>query len=327
MLSDLLTTDLFRSGIRLSTPLLFAGIGSALCGRAGVLNLAIEAKVLVGAFVAIFTSYIVGSTTLGIGAAAIVGASIGLGLGVALDRLDIDLVIVAIALNLLAIELTVFLMRTWFDGVGTWSDPSVQRLSDIDIPLLKHIPIAGDVLSGYNALVYLSWFALFGYGLVFRTRFGRHLVAVGEMPTAAEAVGINVSRTRTTSLVVAGALAGIGGAYLSVANLALFTRNISDDRGWIAITAALLALNRPIGLFFAVYLFGFADALSVRLQVTTDVSPSLIQFLPQLLALAAIIVVGARTLRPSRRTQHSRQDDEHDSTSIADDRINTPNNN
>lgn len=294
---DLITTDLARSGVRLSTPILFAAIGSAMCARAGVLNLAIEAKMLMGAFAAIYTAYLVGSTAIGALAAAGLGLLIGLLLGWMLARFSMDLVIVAIALNLLALELTVYLMRAWFDGVGTWSDPSVTRMSDIVVPVIADVPVLGALISGYNPLVYLSWFAAFAFWLMFRTRFGRHLVAVGQAPDAAAAVGISVQRVQTTALMTAGALAGLGGAYLSVGNLALFTRNITDSRGWIAITAALLALNRPLGVVAAAALFGFSDAFAIRLQVTTDIPPSLVQFLPQFLALGAIILVGVRSVR------------------------------
>jgi simple sugar transport system permease protein len=294
---DAFTLDLLRSGIRLATPIILAGIGGALCNRAGVLNLALEGKMLLGAFLGILAAFWLGNTYLGVLVAALAGGVLGAIFAFLFLRYQVNLVVLAIAINLFIGEMTVFFMRVFFGDVASWSDPSVRQLPDLAIPVIHNLPVLGPLFSGHNALVYLSWLAsLAVYGLLFYTRFGRHVRAVGENQAAAETVGINVPRVKVFALVISGALAAAGGAFLSVGHLTLFTRNMSNGRGWIAITAALFGFNHPIAVFFTGLFFGFADAFAVRLQTTTDIPPSLVQFLPQVFTLLALILVGVRSL-------------------------------
>lgn len=292
---DLFTLEMVRSSVRLTTPILLATMGSALCNRAGVLNLAIEGKMLVGAFGGAVMSYLLTNALGGAAFAMLCGALIGVLFSVLASRFEIDLVVLAIAVNLLFGELTVYFMRSWYGVGGSWRDPSIRKLGDITIPGIDAIPVVGDVLSRYNLIVYLSWLFALGYWLLFRTRFGRHVLAVGEAPEAAAAAGIDVERVRMAALAICGALAGLAGAYLSVGNLALFSRYMTNGRGWLAVTAALLALNRPLAVVLAAWLFGLADAVSFQLQATSDIPASLVQFFPVGAAFVALVVVGIRT--------------------------------
>ncbi|WP_210505486.1 ABC transporter permease [Naasia sp. SYSU D00057] len=286
-----LVADFLNSGIRLTVPILFAAIASLLSARAGVLNLAIESKVLAGAFVGILVAAGTGNTLLGVLAAAASGALIGALLALA-QRLGVDLVVLAIGLNILVLQLTVYLMRSYLGGVGTYS-PDLETIPPLTIPGISDLPFLGALLSRLNWSVYLAFFAAILVGIYFRTRSGRHLLAVGEAPIAAASAGLSVGRTQTLTLLAAGALAGIGGAYLSVGDLGLFTRNMSADRGWIGITAALLALNKPAFIVPAAAVFGFASAASIRLQAF-DVPASVTQFIPQGAAFVALVLVGLR---------------------------------
>lgn len=283
--------DFLNSGIRLTTPILFAALASLICARAGILNLAIEAKVLAGAFVGILVAAATDSTLLGILAAAATGAAIGVLLAVA-HAVGVDLVVLAIGLNLLVLQLTVFLMRSFLGGVGTYA-PDVPRIDPVTLPGVDQIPFLAHVLDRLNWMVYAAFAMVAVVAFFLRTRAGRHLLAVGEAPKAAASAGLRVGRHQLLALVAAGAIAGIGGAFLSVGDLGLFTRNMSGDRGWIGITAALLALNRPALLAPAAAVFGFASAASIRLQ-NLDVPPTVTQFIPQGAALIALILVGAR---------------------------------
>jgi simple sugar transport system permease protein len=296
VLFDLFTLDLVRSGVRLGTPIILAAIGGALCNRSGVLNLALEGKMLMGAFLGILAAYFLKSSYLGVLMAALSGGILGAVFAFLYLRYEVDLVILAIAINLFIAEMTVFFMRTFLGDVGTWSDPSIEQLPDLALPLIHNVPVLGRLFSGYNAIVYLSWLAaVVIYFILFYTKFGRHVRAVGENQAAAETVGINVPRVKVFALIISGALAATGGAFLSIGHLTLFTRDMSSGRGWIAITAALFGFSHPIGVFFAGMFFGFADALAIRLQTTTNIPPSLVQFLPQIFTLLAIILVAARS--------------------------------
>lgn len=283
--------DLLNSGIRLTVPILFAAIASMISARAGVLNLAIESKVLGGAFVGILAAAGTGSPVVGVLAAAGTGAVIGLLLAGA-HRIGVDLVVLAIGLNILVLEVTVYLMRAYLNGVGTYS-PDIESFPAVQIPVLGDLPFLSHVLARLNWMVYAAFFLAIAVAIWFRTRPGRHLMAVGEAPDAAASAGIKVGRTQLWALVAAGAIAGVGGAFLSVGDLGLFTRNMSADRGWIGITAALLALNRPALIVPAAAVFGFASAASIRLQAM-DVPATVTQFIPQGAALVALVLVGLR---------------------------------
>jgi general nucleoside transport system permease protein len=290
------TVELLNSGIRLATPILLAALGGAICNQAGVLNLALESKMLLGAFIGIVAAYYLGNSYLGLLVAMAAGGILGLLFAFLYHKYKVDLVILAIAFNLIIAELTVFVMRVMFGNVGSWSDPSIVRIPDIEIPFIKDIPLLGPILSGYNIIVYFSWLiVIMMFIYLYRMRGGRHLRAVGENLSAAETVGINAILLQTLALVASGALAALGGAFLSIGHLKLFTRNMSNGRGWIAIAAAMFGVNHPIGVFLASLFFGFADAFSVRIQNVTDVPPNLVKLLPNLATLLVLIIIAMRS--------------------------------
>jgi simple sugar transport system permease protein len=293
VIGEILTLAVLRSGIRLATPIALAAIGGALCNRAGVLNFALEGMMLFGAFSAIVGAFWTGNTYLGVLIAAVSGGMIGLVFAFLYLRYRVDLIIMALAINLFIAEMTVYFLRTFFGAFGSWSDPSIRQLPDIAIPGLSRIPVVGTLLSGHNIIVYLSWAAALGAFIVlYRTKFGRHIRAVGENQSAAETVGISVPAVKVFVLVISGALAALGGAFLSVGHLTLFTRDMSNGRGWLGVTAALFGLNHPIFVLFAGLFFGTADAVAVRLQTVTTIPPSLVQFLPNIAAIVALVLVG-----------------------------------
>ncbi len=294
-MDELFTIALLGSGLRLATPILLAALGGAICQRAGILNLALEGKMLLGAFVGIIMAFVFGNTFLGILAAVLAGGALGLLFAFLYLRYNVNLIILALAINLLILELTVYFMRILFGNVGSWSDPSIQRLPDITLPWISEMRIVGDLFSGYNFIVYLSWIAaIVTYVTLFHTKFGRHIRAVGENKEAAETLGINVARVQISALVIAGMLCALGGAFLSVGHLTLFTRNMSNGRGWVAVTAAIFGFQHPIGVLFAGWFFGLAEAFAVRIQSVTDLPPNLIQLIPQFATLSALILVALR---------------------------------
>lgn len=293
--TDVFTIALAGSGIRLATPIILAALGGAICNRAGVLNLALEGKMLLGAFLGIVVGFFLGNTYLGILVAMLAGGLLGLIFAFLYLRYEVNLIILALAINLLILELTVYFMRILFGNVGSWSDPSIQRLPDIALPIIQDIPVLGQILSGYNFIVYFSWIAaVAGYIVLFHTKFGRHIRAVGENKEAAETVGINVTRVQVSALVIAGMLCALGGAFLSVGHLTLFTRNMSNGRGWVAVAASIFGFEHPIGVLITGMFFGFADAFAVRIQNVTDLPPNLIQMIPQFATLLALILVAFR---------------------------------
>ncbi len=302
------TIELANSGIRLATPLILAALGGALCNKAGVLNLALESKMLMGAFVGIVSAYFLGNSYLGLVVAMLSGGLLGALFAFLYHKYDVDLVILAIAFNLIIQELTVYLMRVMFGNVGSWSDPSIVRIPDIEIPFIRNIPVLGGILSGYNVIVYFSWFMTIAmYVVLYKMKFGRHVRAVGENKEAAETVGINSTLIQTSALIISGMLAALGGAFLSIGHLKLFTRNMSNGRGWTAIAAALFGANHPIGTALASLFFGITEALSVRIQNVTTLPPNLIELLPNIATLIVLIAIALREkVRETNARRHFR---------------------
>lgn len=300
-----LPASVIQSSIRLSTPFVLGSLAALLASRAGVLNLAIEGKMLLGAFIAVVAVYRPGlppgepsiDPLWGVLAASLSGGVLGIIFAVLYLRIRINLIILALALNLFVAEGTVYFMRVWFNSFGTLADPSINGLPTIEIPIIDDVPVIGSLLSGYNIIVYLGWVLVFVIWLImYRTRFGRHIRAVGENKEAAESVGINVTRVQIFALTISGMLAGMAGAFLSLGVLSQFLENMTAGRGWIALTVAIFALNRPLPAFLTSLFFGLAEALALYMGRLDNVPipPNLLQMFPQVATLGALILVALR---------------------------------
>ncbi len=311
---DIITLNVLASAIRLATPVILASLAAAVCNKAGVLNLGIDGYITMSAFVAIVGAYLVRNFTsvgqnhplfatyMGVLSAMVFGALLGLMFAFLKDRYNVDLTVLSIAMNMLAVEITVYLMRTIFHQSGTWSDPSIVQLPSINIPVIKSIPVIGGLLSGYNVIVYFTWLlAIVLVILMHRTKYGRYIVAVGENLEAAKSVGISVSCVRYSALIFSGILSGLAGAFLSIGHLTLFTRDMASGRGWLGNAAALFGFNNPGGSFFAGLFFGFADALALRLQNVTKIPPYIIQLMPYVLTLLILSIVSYKSISKKRK--------------------------
>jgi ABC-type uncharacterized transport system permease subunit len=293
-----LPITLLQSTIRLATPYILGAMAAIVASRAGVLNLAIEGMMLLGAFVAVAILYKTGlDPFVGVLAATLAGGVLGIVFAVLYLRIRINLVILALAVNLFVTNATVFIMRASFGAFGTLADSSIRSLPAINIPLIKDIPLAGPLVSGYQGVVYVSWIMVIVVWVVlFRTQFGRHIRAVGENKAAAESVGINVTRVQVFALTFSGMLAGLAGSFLSLGVLSQFLTNMTDGRGWIAITVSLFAFEEPIAAFFTALFFGLSEALSFYLQSRPDLNlpPDLLLALPQIATIIALVFVALR---------------------------------
>lgn len=289
---------LVQSGIRLATPFILGSLAALVATRAGVLNLAIDGKMLLGAFIAVAVLYKTGFDPLvGVLAATLAGGILGLIFAVLYLRIKINLVILALAVNLFVANATVFFMRAIFGVFGTLADPSINSLPTIALPIIKDIPLLAERLSGYNIVVYLSWAMVFVIWLIlFRTRFGRHIRAVGENREAAETVGINVFQVQVFALTLSGMLAGLAGSFLSIGVLSQFVENMTAGRGWTAITVSLFAFEQPVAAFFTSLFFGLSEAVSFYLQSQPGVTvpPDLLLAIPQIATLSALVLVALR---------------------------------
>jgi len=261
--------------LRVSAPLIFAALAGLFSERSGIVNIALEGKILAGAFAAAATASVTGSVYLGLFAAIMVAIALSLLHGFACITHRGDQIVSGIAINMLAAGLTVTLGRFWF-GLGgqTPALSDSERFNSITLPgadALADLPVIGllysELISGHNILVYLALVMVpVCWWVVFKTRFGLRLRAAGENPHAVDTAGISVAWLRYRALICAGILTGIAGAYLSTAHNAGFVANMSAGKGYIALAALIFGKWKPVPVLFGCLLFGFLDALAIRLQ-------------------------------------------------------------
>lgn len=282
--------------LRAASPIILAAMGGVLTERAAVPNIGVEGMMLTGAFVAVVGTLATGSRglVLAVAAAAAAGALLA---WVAVD-LGGDIIVAGFAINTLAGGGTMFMMNELYGTRGSISDASLSTLPTVELPVLGSIPVLGEALSGHNVLVYIGWLSVLGVAVVLRrTRAGVHLRAVGASAPTAAAVGIAVRKVQYGALIAAGALAGLGGANLSIGYLSSFSRDMTAGRGFIALAAVLFAGSRPGLTVVAALLFGVADALGNVLQ-RTDVPSQILLMLPYV---ATFVAIAAHSIRVSGR--------------------------
>src|SRR3954471_19331018 len=269
-MTEIFNQGLLFSTIRLATPLLLAALGGMFSERSGVINIALEGLLLAGAFTAASVTWYAGSPWVGLAAAILAGAAIALIHAVACIRYRADQVVSGTAINILLTGVPALLSGAFFLSSG--STPQVPKEN-----LIPWTPV---VLA--FVLVGVSWYVLY------KTPFGLRLRAVGENPEAADAAGVSVNRMRYTAVLLSGALAGIGGAYLSIGQSSLFTRNMSAGRGFIALAALIFGKWRPVQTMLACLLFGFAEALAIQLQGVSQIPVQFIQIIPYVLTIVVL---------------------------------------
>ncbi|WP_297081060.1 ABC transporter permease [uncultured Demequina sp.] len=282
-------TGLLTSALFLAVPLVFGSLAGTLCERSGIINIAIEGQLLAGAFLAALVASAVGNAYVGLIAAPIAGALVGWLLAVFSTRYWVNQIVVGVVLNLLVLGLTSFFFSTVMSDNPNLNQP--LNMPDIAIPVLSSIPVIGPVLFDQNLLVYIMYAVVVIIQIMlFRSRWGLRMRSVGEHPKAADTVGIKVNRTRVRNTVLGGAIAGLGGAFFTVASGLAFGKDMSAGKGYIALAAMILGRWSPKGALAAALLFGFADALQQQLGVIGSPIPS--QFLLMLPYLATIFAVA-----------------------------------
>lgn len=296
-MSPILTPFLMHAAIQAITPILLASLAGVLCGRVGVFNMALEGQMLIGAFAAIVGSYFTHSAAGGVAAAVVAATVFSLILAYGATKFRGDPVVICIGMNLLASGLTAYLLRVIFGVSGTFSDPQIVGLAPIRIAALQHAPVIGWGFARQTILTWAAWALVALVSVVlFRTPLGLRLRGVGEQADAAETLGVNVRAYRVATVLAAGALAGLGGAQLSLGAVSVFAEDMTAGRGWIAVVAVMLGRNNPLYAAGACVLFGFADALSVNLQ-SHGLPNQLTDIAPYLATLVALVISHRRRRR------------------------------
>lgn len=301
MLRELFSLALIQHTIRTATPLILAALGGLLTQQAGILNIGMEGMILLGAFFGVVGSYFLGSSLAGVGLAILVGVLIGLIFGFFVIDLKSDEFIIGIAINIFAGGLTVFLLRSIFGVKGAFSSPGIIPLPRISIPFLENISFLDTIFNNHSIFVYLSWiFVVLVYTFLYKTPQGTWLIASGEYPQALETAGISPRKMKYISSVACGVFCGMAGSHLSLGYLTLFTENMSANRGFIALAAIIFGKSNPIKTLIAALLFGFFDALGMRLQVV-GVPSQFTQMVPYLATILALFIVTKRQMDKSKK--------------------------
>jgi len=283
---------------RLATPLIFAATGEAICERAGVLNIGIEGMMLIGAFFGFAATYATGDLALGFGSGMASGLLAAVVFAVFAVTIKANQIVVGVAINLLGLGLTSFLFRTYFVSTGK----GVDIARSLDIPFLSDIPYLGAALFRQNFLVYATVpIVIAAWVFLFRTSYGLTIRAVGEYPQAVDVAGRSVALYRYCAVLIGGVLAGLGGAFLTLAHANQFVENITSGRGFIALAIVVFARWSPIRVFFVSLLFGLFYALQLQLQADPSVRIpyQALQALPYLTTIVALMLARNRSDAPS----------------------------
>ncbi len=300
------------SAIRLSVPLLFACLAGLYSERSGIVDIGLEGKMLGAAFAAGAAAAVTGSAWLGLLAAMGVSLAFALLHAFASITHKGNQIVSGVAINILAMGLTALLGTTWFrEGGRTPQLSGEARFSPITLPgadLVKDVPILGpiygELISGHNILVYAAFLAVpLTSWILFRTRFGLRLRAVGENPEAVDTAGISVAWLRYRAVIFTGLLCGAAGAYLAIAQSAGFIRDMTAGKGFIALAALIFAKWQPRNALFACLLFGFLDAVAIRFQGATlpgigEIPVQVMQAVPYVLTVVLLAGFIGRAVPP-----------------------------
>lgn len=288
--------SIINSTIRMTTPILLAGLGSAICSKVGVFNIALEAQMLIATFFSIVVNYFTGNVLLSVLAGVASGALIGYIVAVVQVKYQAADMVVGTSLNLLVSGATSFLLYLIFGLRGKLVDNSLVSLSKINLPVIRDIPFLGRILENLTIIDYLAYviaFLLFIY--LFKTVSGFRTLSVGINKEAAESLGTKALRIQMIIVTLSGALCGLGGVVLSMGQVTMFTENMTSGRGFIAMAAASLGMSHPLQTIVSSLFFGFCQSIGISLQ--NVIKSQLTMTLPYIATIVALVISGWRTVK------------------------------
>ena len=303
-LANLFTTDFVYAILRVTTPILFAALAAIICNRAGVVNIALEGTMLTAALFGVVGSAWTQSLFVGLLSAMIGGMLMSALMAYFALYLNTDIILTGIAINLLTAGGTIFMLYVVSGDKGTSANLRSLVFPKVEIPLIKEIPILGDILSGHNVLTYVAFLlVIVVYIFLFKTPIGLRLRCVGENPNAADSVGIPVRKIQVMALLIGGAISALGGAYMSMGYLSGFSKNMISGRGFIALAAEAMGQSSPVATMFSSLLFGAAEASSYTLQ-SLAIPAEFVQMIPYVATILGLVIYAqARKTAEKRRLQ------------------------
>lgn len=266
-LGNIFSISLIYATIRSATPIIYAALCAAITQQADILNIGTEGIMLTGAFAAVAVSYMSGSWLLGIAVAMLAGLVMAGIMAIGHIRYKAEICAIGMGINLFALAITKFMLNVIFDKSGTFSDPAISPIPRIHIPFLSEVPVLKELLEDWAIT---EWFVIVLILLLtfvlYKTRWGLRLRAVGQFPLAAQTAGINVNKMKYQAILISGLIGGLAGAHLSLGYSQMFTENMTSNRGFMGVAAMYFGGAHPVLTAVGCLVFGFADSIGARLQ-------------------------------------------------------------
>lgn len=302
ILKSVFSAGTFNQMLRSATPVALAALGGAMTEHAGIMNIGMDGMILMGAFFAVLGSFLFQSAGVGVLFALLMGIIVGLFFALFTVKFRSDEFIIGTALNTFALGLTSFLSRSIFGTAGTKGNPALPTLR---LPLLDRIPFLGEVLSGNSLLVYVTWVLVLAmWAFVYKTPYGFWLRAAGEKPETLRTAGIHPEKLKWLSSILCGLLCALAGAHLSLGQLqGTFAENMANSRGYIAFACVIFSAANPGKAYLAALMFGFFDAMGLRLQayISSDLT-NIIPYVITIVMMVYVVVRGQQKKRHAHRT-------------------------
>ncbi len=286
--------QVIAASLIMTTPILLAAIGGLVNRQAGIVNIALDAKMLAGAFVAVVVSSATGGWFVAVLAAALCGAAIGYLFSLVITRAKANMIVAGLGLNVLVAGFLGFILNWFYNSSGTLRLPGVHLLPHVFPESSGNVPVIGGALADLDPLTLFAWGSVLALPwLLANTRLGLRLRAAGNAPQVARAVGLSEKSLQDFGTAFAGFFSGLAGAHLALASIGLFNEGLTAGRGFIALAAFYFGRNRPVTTALVCLLFGFLDAAQIRMQ-TAGLPPKLIGTIPYLMVLVALCLAGWR---------------------------------
>ena len=306
-----MTPDFFFAILRITAPILFATLGAVVGEKAGVSNIGLEGIMMMSALFGSLTAYWTGSWAVGLLVALVVGVLEALLMGFFAFNLKTDIILTGIAVNMIGSGGTLFLVKVitnMTEGKAMASTTSlitaVHQIPSWNIPIIKDIPVLGDILSGHCILTYVAFLLVFlTWVLLYKTPLGLNIRSVGENPNAAASVGVSVLKIKYIAIAFSGLMAGFGGAFMSMYYAMGWSLDMVAGRGFIALAAQAMGGGEPLGSMLSALIFGFAQALSIKVS-SRGIDSNLVTPIPYLVTILGLVVF-ALIIRSKVKRQHS----------------------
>lgn len=311
LLERIFTADFFFSILRITAPILFATLGAVVGEKAGISNIGLEGIMMISALFGSLSAYWSGSWLMGVLIALVIGILVSLLMGFFSFNLKTDIILTGVAVNMIGSGGTLFLVKVITqatEGAALASTTSLitkaLQIPAVNIPLLKDIPILGQILSGHSVLTYLAFLLVFfTWVLLYKTPLGLNIRSVGENPNAAASVGVSVMKIKYIAIGFSGAMAGLGGAYMSMYYAMGWSQDMVAGRGFIALAAQAMGAGEPLGAMLSALVFGLAQALGIKVS-SLGADSNLVSPIPYLVTILGLVVF-ALVAKSRAKRQHS----------------------